>query len=102
MLPSHRAPFALRPGLWYNLPMADTRTYSLTIEPQEGGYLAYFPALPGCHTWGKSFENAVRNAEEALAVYLETLAENGDPLPDEPVPDAAISLGVMIQTPVAA
>ena len=28
-------------------------TYSLAIEEHEGGYLAYFPALPGCHTWGK-------------------------------------------------
>jgi len=61
--------------------MTDTRTYSLMVEPQDGGYLAYFPALPGCHTWGKAFEAAVKNAEEALAVYVETLALYGDVLP---------------------
>ena len=83
--------------------MVDIRTYSLTIEPAEdGGYLAYFPALPGCHTWGATYEEAVTNAEEALAVYVETLNAHGDPLPDEPGPDRPISLGVMVRTPIVA
>jgi len=31
-----------------------TRSNSLLIEPDEdGGYLAYFPALKGCRTWAK-------------------------------------------------
>ena len=65
--------------------MARTRTYSLTIEfhPDEGGYLAYFPALPGCHTWGNSYEEAVKNAEEALIGYLEALHKNGEKIPEE-------------------
>jgi len=45
------------------------RTYSLTIEQREDGYFAFFPALPGCNTWGVSYEAAVKHAEEALAVY---------------------------------
>jgi predicted RNase H-like HicB family nuclease len=53
----------------------------LTVEPQEGGYLAYFPALPGCHTWGKTFDEAVQNAEEGLAVYIETRAAHGARFP---------------------
>jgi predicted RNase H-like HicB family nuclease len=55
--------------------MAKSLTYTLTIEshPEDGGYLAYFPALPGCHTWGESYEQAVRNAEEVLVGYLEAL-----------------------------
>ncbi len=62
--------------------MAAFQTYPLTIEPhpEDGGYLAYFPTLPGCQTWGDTFEAAVRNAEEALAVYIETLIANGDPI----------------------
>ena len=47
----------------------DTRTYSLSIERHPDGYLAYFPVLEGCNTWGKTFEKAVMNAEEALALY---------------------------------
>ena len=64
--------------------MTKTRSYSLRIDahPNDGGYLAYFPALPGCQTWGDTYENAVLNAEEALSVYTDTLAENGDPIPE--------------------
>ena len=58
-------------------------TYTLEIEHHDDGYLAYFPALPGCHTWGKTYEAAVRYAEEALSGYLETLAKHGDPIPVE-------------------
>lgn len=73
------------------------RTYSLTIEQHEHGYLAFFPALPGCHTWGRTYEDAVKHAEEALAGYLETLAEHGDPIPEEDA-DAPVSLGVTVRT----
>jgi predicted RNase H-like HicB family nuclease len=55
----------------------------MEIERHDDGYLAYFPALPGCHTWGKIYEAAVRYAEEALAGYLETLAKHEDPIPVE-------------------
>ena len=49
--------------------MSKTLTYSLSIEfhPDEGGYLAHFPALPGCHTWGSTYEEAVKNLERAVA-----------------------------------
>jgi antitoxin HicB len=55
--------------------MPKTLAYTLTIEfhPEEGGYLAFFPALAGCHTWGTTYEEAVKNAEEALIGYLEAL-----------------------------
>jgi antitoxin HicB len=78
-----------------------TRTYTLAIEKHLDGYLAYFPALAGCHTWGRTYEEAVTHAEEALAVYLETLADNGDRIPEERS-DKPISLGVTVRTPVIA
>lgn len=53
-------------------------TYSLVVEEHDGGYLAYFPALRGCHTWGKTYQDAVKYAEEALAAYLDTLMAHGD------------------------
>ncbi len=81
--------------------MVQTRTYALAVEPQEGGYLAYFPALPGCHTWGTTYEAAVKNAEEALAVYVETLRAHGDPLPEEPETDEPVTLSVTVRTRAA-
>jgi hypothetical protein len=29
--------------------------YSLAVEQHEDGYFGYFPALPGCHTWGATW-----------------------------------------------
>ncbi|MEQ1718996.1 MAG: type II toxin-antitoxin system HicB family antitoxin [Hyphomicrobium sp.] len=77
-------------------------TYTLELERHDDGYLASFPALPGCNTWGTTYEAAIRHAEEALAVYLETLEANGDPLPLESDIDAPVSLGITIRTPIIA
>jgi antitoxin HicB len=85
----------------YILSMAKSLTYTLTIEfhPEDGGYLAYFPALPGCHTWGESYEQAVKNAEEALVGYLEALQKNGEAIPQERAPSQAVSLGLVVKLP---
>src|SRR5438552_15662348 len=56
-------------------------TYTLEIERQDDGYLAYFPALPGCHTSGRTYEAAVKHAEEALIGFLEALQMNGEDIP---------------------
>ena len=45
-------------------------------EP-EGGYHAYAPELPGLHTQGEDLEEAMANAEEALALYVERMREEG-------------------------
>lgn len=81
--------------------MTKTLTYSLIIEAQnnEVGYLAYFPALPGCNSWGKTYEEAIKNAEEALVGYLEALQINGQTLPREGQPPAQVSLGLMVKVP---
>jgi antitoxin HicB len=75
--------------------MEKEQTYSLSIERHEDGYLAYFPALPGCHTWGTTFEDAVRNAEEALTSYLEALRYSGREAPAER-PMHQVSLGLVV------
>jgi antitoxin HicB len=78
--------------------------YTLTIEshPQEDGYLAFFPALPGCHTWGTTYEEAVKNAEEVLIGYLEALQKNGEAIPEEDHPAGEVSLGVFVNLPALA
>jgi len=51
------------------------------FEPQEeGGYYVYAPDLPGLHTQGDTLDEARANAEEALALYVEGLQEDGRPL----------------------
>jgi len=76
-------------------------TYSLKLEEHEDGYLAYFPSLRGCRTWGRTYREAIEHAEEALTLYLETLADAGQPIPEEHT-TASVSLGITVRTPVIA
>jgi len=78
------------------------RTYTLSIEKHPDGYLAFFPALEGCNTWGRTYEEAVKYAEEALALYLETLDELGKAIPEERDINQPVSLGVTVRVPVIA
>src|SRR5947207_1395070 len=41
----------------------------------------WFPDLPGCFSAGDDVDDALRNAEEALALYAEAQAKEGRPLP---------------------
>jgi predicted RNase H-like HicB family nuclease len=59
-------------------------SYSVFYEQaSEGGYVAFVPALPGCHTQGETLEETERNVKEAIAVYLESLAAHGEAIPEE-------------------
>ena len=75
-------------------------TYLLAIIEQEGEYLVYFPALPGCNAWGETYKESIRNAGEALAVYLESLEALGKALPEEHQTDDPVSLGITVRVPV--
>ena len=59
-------------------------SYSVFYEQApEGGYVAFVPALPGCHTQGETLEEAEGNVKEAIAGYLESLAARGEAIPAE-------------------
>jgi predicted RNase H-like HicB family nuclease len=45
------------------------------LEDESGGYVAFVPALPGCHTQGDTLQELMDNAREAVELYLETLTE---------------------------
>lgn len=74
-------------------------TYRIHFEPEpepEGGYTVTVPALPGCITWGKDYDDAVEKARECIEGFLEAMAKAGDPLPPgepvEPPVDALIQV----------
>lgn len=54
--------------------------YRLEIipDPDEGGYVASYPELPGCITCGDTVEAAVRNAEDAKREWLLSAMESGN------------------------
>jgi predicted RNase H-like HicB family nuclease len=58
--------------------------YSVLYEADpKGGFVAYAPALPGCHSQGETLEEAEENIKEAIAVYIESLEAHGEPVPAE-------------------
>ena len=40
-------------------------------DKETGGYAAYCPELPGCCSCGDTEDEAIANAKEAIALYLE-------------------------------
>lgn len=80
-----------------------TLTYTVHVEPaEEGGYNVFVPALPGCHTQARTYAEAIGNAREAIQVYLESLAKDGLPIPQEPELRQPATVGVQVKAPVAA
>lgn len=56
--------------------------FEVIFTPQsEGGFTAEVPDLPGCISEGDTLEEAEKNIQEAIELYLETLEERGIPLP---------------------
>lgn len=44
-------------------------------------FVAEVPELPGCAAHGDSPQSALANAQEAIALWLDTASEFGDPVP---------------------
>jgi antitoxin HicB len=56
--------------------------YRVLIEEDEDGvFVAEVPSLPGCISQGRTRNEAIENAKEAIAVYLESLEAHGEPIP---------------------
>lgn len=58
-------------------------TITLHLEPEEGGYSVTVPALPGCLAQGETLEEAIAMAKEAIAVHIQGLIEDNEPVPQE-------------------
>jgi predicted RNase H-like HicB family nuclease len=63
----------------------------VVLEPsQDGGYTAVVPALPGCISEGDTREEALRNIEEAIQLYLEPVEDDLPLGPDVEVLEIAV------------
>jgi predicted RNase H-like HicB family nuclease len=50
-------------------------------EPEDEGYFAYSPTLPGCFGNGRTIEEAKASMRTAVQQHLETLLAHGEPIP---------------------
>jgi predicted RNase H-like HicB family nuclease len=56
--------------------------YLVVIEKApDGSYSAYVPDLPGCVACGDSADEARQLIREGIQLHIESLRENGDPVP---------------------
>ena len=47
-------------------------------DKDEGGFVVFYPDLPGCITCGATVESAVANAVDAKKAWLEEYFQNND------------------------
>jgi predicted RNase H-like HicB family nuclease len=57
--------------------------FTVVIEPDEDGFHAYATALPGCHTFGSTVDEARTNIVEAIQLHVECMLEDGEPIPKD-------------------
>ena len=62
--------------------------YPAIVERSRDGFGVFFPDLPGCVSAGRTVQEAVVNAEEALTGHLLVSAEYGDVISDPTPLDA--------------
>jgi predicted RNase H-like HicB family nuclease len=60
-----------------------TLHYSVNIQwsDRNQAYLVNVPELPGCHTHGDTYEEALKNALEVIKLWIEAAKKDGLPIP---------------------
>ena len=75
--------------------MKDISSYSVVLTPaDEGGYTVTVPTIPGCFTEGDTYEEALRNAREAIELCLAQMLADGEDIPVETSPSAISSVTI--------
>lgn len=68
--------------------------YKVIIEQDEDGvFIIECPSLPGCISQGKTRKEAIKNIQDAIRGYLESLKKHNEPIPpsiEEEIVEVAI------------
>ena len=63
-----------------------THRFTVIFEKEDdGGYHIFCPTLPGCHTQSETVEKGISNIREAIQLYVDSLIEDGLPVPQEDI-----------------
>ena len=64
--------------------MASMHSYTIVIKPDDNGtYVAYIPAIPGCHAMGTTSEEAQSALADVFAMIVEEYEEEDRQLPPD-------------------
>lgn len=76
--------------------------YVVVIERTPNNYGAYVPDLPGCISVGDTLEDVTANIQESLALHLEGMLEDGDPIPPPTTTAIEVEVAVAVEPAGAA
>ncbi|MCK9526295.1 MAG: type II toxin-antitoxin system HicB family antitoxin [Limnochordia bacterium] len=63
--------------------MINIRMPVVITRDEDGYYLAEVPVLKNCFAQGETREEALENIKEVISLCLESMAEEGEPIPYE-------------------
>ena len=77
-------------------------TYTVKIKKiGKEGFMVTVPKLPGCVTWGKTYEEAVSAAQDAIMGFVQALVKARQSVPTEVNRSKSRSLTMFINAPVS-
>lgn len=76
--------------------------YTVIITKDKNGYFAEVPDLKNCWTQGETFEEVLKNAQEAIHCYIKGLKKLGEPIPTPKTKLITIKKPETIYTVIAA
>ena len=61
-----------------------THRYEIIIwwSIEDDAYMAEVPELPGCSAHGETYEEAIREIQEAMGLWIDTAKEFGHTIPE--------------------
>jgi len=66
----------------YLIELAQKYSFRVQYSEEDGGYIALSPEFPGLSAFGVSPEEAIRESETALELFIETYSDLDKPLPE--------------------
>ena len=72
---------------------ATTSKFAILLERDEDGYVvASCPALPGCHSQGRTRQEAISNIREAVRGYVASMHKHGEPIPTSDMEEIEVAV----------
>lgn len=61
--------------------MSTDYRFTAVIEKDEDGYYASCPELSGCYSQGETYDEALKNIQDAIRLHVEDILESGETVP---------------------
>ena len=66
------------------------------VDPEDGGYVATVPGMPGVAGQGETEEEAYEDVTKALEFHLKSMTEFGEEIPEEPTPTSTRTIELAV------